>query len=167
MRTTLAVVPSHALKLVAVLPRLLLVEPDAASRAMVMAAIGSMAEVESVADFTIARSRLDTLQSSLLVTNLRLGGYNGLQLVYMAQLGGAGVRAVVYDVEYDAGLARETRRACAFYELLHRLPVTLPAYLGAVLPPLDRRIAGLVERRAARRGGRRRWDTHLLSSAAG
>ena len=43
----------------------------------------------------------------LLVTNLRLGAFNGLHLVYLAALGATHSRAVVYTEHADGGLGRE------------------------------------------------------------
>jgi hypothetical protein len=41
--------------------------------------------------------------------------------------------------------------------------VTLTAYLGSNLPPVDRRDPAMPDRRTPFRGGRRIWDRQLLS----
>src|SRR5690242_1726001 len=98
--------------------RVLLVEPDDVFRAIVRAAVHSLAEVESHATFEAARDRLDVARFDLLVTNIRLGPYNGLHLVYLIenQRGTPRPRSIAYSDEGDLGLARETQLAGAFYE---------------------------------------------------
>lgn len=125
-------------------------------------ALGRAAEpfalIDSCDSFEAARSRIRADSYDLLVTNVRLKAYNGLHLVYLAKLANASVPAIVYDERTNLGLACEVQRACAFYELGHRLPLTLPRYIGAVLPPADRRNPSAFDRRQCPRGGRRLWD---------
>ena len=141
----------------------LLVDPSEAARvALRRAAAQASARVESHATFQAARVRLSSARFQFLVTNIRLDAYNGLHLVYLSGGLAHPPRAIVYTDVYDAGLAREARRAGAFYETRECLPVTLAAYLRAALPDRDRRSAAVRDRRAVPRGGRRCWDEHLL-----
>ena len=143
-------------------PQILLVEPDEAARGVLHAAASAFAHVESHGRFDTARARLNRTLFDFLVTNVRLGAYNGLHLVYLRGLGPGMPRAIVYSAERDPGLAREVQRARAFYETHECLPVTLGAYLRATLPDRDRRDPAIPDRRGRLRGGRRCWDLHLV-----
>ena len=143
--------------------RILLVEPDAAARDLVRAAVSALAHVESHRQFEPARARLRLASFDFLVTNVRLGAYNGLHLVYLRSLGRGAPRAIVYSDERDRWLAREAQRAGAFYEVGPCLPVTLAAYVTGTLPARDRRDPASSDRRKMFRGGRRCWDHHLMS----
>jgi DNA-binding NarL/FixJ family response regulator len=145
------------------LKRLLLVEPDRTLWSILAVSLRGLAHVEPVGDFQTARARL--WRASLfktpfdfLVTNMQLGEYNGLQLVYLLTATGLTTRSLVYTNRLDAGWGQEAQRAGAFYEIRTRLPYALPAYLLAQLPAVDRRRVTISERRARPRGGRRRSD---------
>jgi len=141
--------------------RILLVEADDVARGILEAAAASLAQVEGHRRFETARARLLRAPFDFLVTNLRLGTYNGLHLVYLSSSGHGGPRSIVYSDEHDAGLAREVQRAGAFYEVGTRLPVTLAGYVRGTLPDQDRREPAIADRRRPFRGGRRSWDLHL------
>ena len=138
--------------------RLLLVEPNDVSRQILAAAAASVTEVESHRIFETARARLWSAPFDFLVTNVRLGAYNGLHLVYLSLSRPQMPRAIVFSDEPDAGLGREVQRAGAFYELGARLPVTLAAYLAGPLPRYDRRDPTAPDRRTRLGGGRRCCD---------
>ena len=145
---------------------MLIVDPDvpvAAALARIVEPAASSSrggmDVTLCSDFFDARSRLRAAPPALLITALRLREYNGLNLVYLAASAGLSTRSIVYTEATDTGMAREIRAAGAFYEVRRRLPVVLPAYLSAVLPPQDRRDIALYDRRHnARPGGRRAVD---------
>lgn len=131
-----------------------IIEPDAGSRTDVAVSLCS--------DFFTARARMRAAPPGLLVTALRLREYNGLNLVYLAASAGLPTRSIVYTEANDATMAREIRAAGAFYEVRPRLPVVLPRYVSAVLPPQDRRDVGFYDRRrGGRSGGRRAVDQPL------
>ena len=142
--------------------RILLVEPAAAARAILHTAASTFAYVESHAQFETARARVLLALFDFLVTNVRLGDYNGLHLVYLRSPARGVPCAIVYSDERDPGLAREAQRAGAFYEVVTCLPVTLRAYVTGVLPVRDRRGLAIPDRRGLFRGGRRSWDRHLV-----
>jgi hypothetical protein len=101
----------------------------------------------------------------LLVTNLQVGVYNGLHLVYLLAAAGSPTRSVVYTNRPNAGAARDVRRAGAFYFSRVRLLNALPGFLRAQLPDVDRREAPLEDRRLSlHRGGRRASDVPLVES---
>jgi DNA-binding NtrC family response regulator len=140
---------------------ILLVEPNSTWRALLATALpGQMDEHDR---FETARQGLGAMRYDLIVANLRLGAYNGLNLVYLARVLGSTARAIVYDEQPDVAQAREVQRSGALYELKHRLPITLPTYIGAALPASDRRNPVVADRRVIPRGGRRRWDRHILA----
>ena len=94
----------------------------------------------------------------LLVTNLRLGPFNGLHSVHLAGLLAIGTRALVYTSRLDIEFGREVQRSGAFYETRRSLPHTLASYVGAALPTHDRRHLGIQDRQRTFRGGRRSAD---------
>lgn len=63
--------------------RLLIVEPDLAFRTLLEDTVAGGAEIETVADFPRARARMFATPLDLVVTNLRLGAFNGLHLAYV------------------------------------------------------------------------------------
>src|SRR5437870_1789141 len=133
--------------------RVLLVEPEAATRTLLQEVARTIAQVDGHADFSMARERLFAASFDFLVTNLRLGAYNGLHLVYLAAANGSSARSIVYSDHLDLGLAREAQRAGAFYETRDCLAVTLTAYLRGTLPERDRRNLAIRDRRASLRSG--------------
>ena len=139
--------------------RLLIVEPDPAFGASLEAAAQRFAAITVCHSFQSARTQLHSDAYDFLVTNLRLSEHNGLHLVYLGVEHPPG-HAVVYDDPANPGVVSEVQRAGAFYEVAHRLPITLPAYITAKLPAADRRARAVFDRRQSARGGRRRWDRH-------
>jgi hypothetical protein len=135
----------------------------------VLAQAVEVVRVEPCVDFPAARAKLFTTSFDFLVSNLRLGAYNGLHLVHLVlSEPGLPTRYLVYG-DGAQWLAREAQRLGAFYEFPVRLPHALPAYLQALLdarlPALDRRDPGVPDRRGAFRGGRRRADVPLSAAA--
>ena len=116
-------------------------------------------DVFAEADFSKARTLLRTTPHELLVTALKLGGYNGMHLVFVAAATGLPTRCVVHTDAVDAVQAREVRAAGAFYETRPRLRLALRSYVHAVLPSEDRRDPISFDRRRLTRGGRRAADS--------
>lgn len=137
------------------LKRVLLVEPDGAVLAALLDALRGRAIVDSCTTFVAARERLRLTKYDRLITNLRLGDFNGLHLVYLAE---PGTVSIVYTDERSVALGQDVQDAGAFYEFRDRLQLALPAYLADNLPTRDRRSPGRVDRRVAYRGGRRLSD---------
>lgn len=138
---------------------ILLVDPDLDGLRAVQTALCVVADVEACSGFLAARARLSARPPDLLVTNLRLQAYNGLHLMHLAA--GTHTRCIVYSAYDDDVLAREVQAAGAFYERVKLLPLTLPAYVNAVLPSHDRRAPAMLNRRGTPRGGRRCTDLRL------
>jgi hypothetical protein len=129
-----------------------------------------VAEIELCTEFSVARTRLfEVPPPELLVTNLRLGPFNGLHLVFLAQSANLPTTCLTYGAHTnptDLALAREAQLAGAFYEASYRLPYALPAYLQSELPERDRRDPGREDRRSTFRGGRRSTDLTEVRLAA-
>jgi DNA-binding NtrC family response regulator len=143
----------------------LLVELDRGRLHVLQRILAFRARVDPCADFVGARARLLARPPDLLVTNSRLGAYNGLHLAYLAAAAVLPTRVVVYGDADCVSLARETQIAGAFYVADQHIAAALPAYLAADLPPQDRRDAEQADRRQQLRGGRRATDSeaHLIS----
>jgi len=137
---------------------MLLVEPSRLLQREVAAATASRAAVDIVGSFADARTYLEAVPYDLVVTNLRLGAYNGIHIAYVIGLSESSTRVIVHAGDSDAASARDIQRAGALYERTERLVVALPAYLGAALPTRDRRDPIRFDRRRLPRGGRRAWD---------
>ena len=140
----------------------LLVEPNPRVADMVAASIRPFAHVYHHLEFESARRRLGTQHFDFVVSNLRLGAFNGLHLAYAVNAV-TPTRCIVYTESREPALAQDVRRAGAFYEVADRLTVTLAGYLQGNLPPADRRDPAGPDRRTPFRGGRRIWDQQLLS----
>jgi CheY-like chemotaxis protein len=120
----------------------LLVDPDREAVLAFEEVLGDSGSVVVCTDFTDARKRLLENPPHLLVTNLRLGEYNGLHLVYLAAALGSGTQCIVYSEHHDPLLEREARSAGAAYESRQRIPDILAfdanAKLPACLEPIHR-----------------------------
>jgi len=143
----------------------LLVEPNPRVADIIQESIRPLAQVQHHLEFDSARRRLGAARFDFVVSNLRLGAFNGLHLAYAVNAVAA-TRCIVYTESREPALAQDVRRAGAFYEVSDRLPVTLPAYLAGDLPSADRRDAAVPDRRAPFRGGRRSWDRQLFDALA-
>src|SRR5262245_66286731 len=102
-----------------------------------------LAAIEVCTEFSAARARLfDVPPPDLLVTNLRLGPFNGLHLVFLAQSANLPTVCLTYGAQTnqtDVALAREAQLAGAFYEASLKLQQALQAYIVGELLDSDRR----------------------------
>src|SRR5262245_37882468 len=96
----------------------LVVEPDAQVAARLRQAVRKVSHVDAQRRFDSAKRRLLAEPFDFLVTNLRLGEFNGLHLVYIASTVAHPVRAIVYTDQRDPWIAREVQKAGGFYETL-------------------------------------------------
>src|ERR1043165_9025161 len=119
--------------------RLLVVEPDASVGQSLRATVERIAKTIICNDFLSARSQLLSAAPEILVTNLRLGEYNGLHLVLLATSDQAGTRSIVHSNRPDPYLIREAQALGAFFERTERLRYSLAGYIRFALPPHDRR----------------------------
>jgi DNA-binding response OmpR family regulator len=144
--------------------RVLLVEPDGTLRARLRECARPFAQVDGDTGFRRARTRLLSQAYDWLVTNVRLGEYNGLHLMHLAATAGLRARILIYADRPDVALAREAHRAGAFFVTREAVPRALRACLEGLLPNHDRRNAEGRDRRLDLRGGRRCTDTSLQPS---
>ena len=138
-------------------PTVIIVEPAADLLAQLRRSLAAVARVVGYTDFDSARVALRHDPPALLVTNIRLGEFNGLHLVLLAS---PPTRSIVYMEPVDTVLLRDAQRVGAFVESTPRLLRSLPSYVGATLRAQDRRDLSRVDRRGAARGGRRGGDEH-------
>jgi DNA-binding NtrC family response regulator len=117
----------------------------------------------TTSDFAEARRHLRDGPLGVVVTNLRLGAFNGIHLAYLTRIGHPDARILVYAHEHDRMLAAETQAAGAFYARQEHVSFSLPAFLRASLPDKDRRNVDGSDRRAEFRGGRRTTDITILT----
>ncbi len=96
------------------LPRLLLVEPNEARRAHWCHVAETTADIDAVADFLTARTRLLSEPYDWVATNLCLGEYNGLHLLHLAAAARLQTRLLVYADPHAPWLAEEALRGGAF-----------------------------------------------------
>jgi DNA-binding NtrC family response regulator len=138
---------------------LLIVEPDDAWSLRLRDIGTRLVRVKVCRDFQSARRELSVDPFPFIVTNIRLGAYNGIQLVYMVREAFPPCRAIAYTEAWDVWLGREAQRAGAFYDTRDCLPMTLPGLLTTQLPASDRREPAQRDRRLPPRvGGRRASD---------
>lgn len=145
--------------------RILLVEPHGDLRTELLSVLAPVAVVHACSDFETARAQLESHPPDLLFVNLRLRAYNGIHLALVVQCDRLSTRTIVYADEADLSVAPAIQMANAFFELTPRFRVALPAYATARLPASDRRNPRAFDRRSLPRGGRRRWDRHMLAGA--
>jgi hypothetical protein len=139
--------------------RVLVVEPDVRLREQLRLAGRAMAAIMDFPEtLPSARVQLGAQRYDWLVTNIRLGEYNGLHLALLAAMAAIPPRTLVYGERDDLPLGREAQRMGAFFEVRGDLARALPGYLLGDMPPSDRRDPGLRDRRVVFRGGRRRYD---------
>jgi DNA-binding NtrC family response regulator len=117
----------------------LLVEPDDRISSRLLASLDGVDDVHRCRGFKEARACLRTTAPDLLVSNLRLREFNGLQLVYCAVSASDLTPALVYTTTFDLAFAQEIQRAGAFYDTVDCLVISLRTYLAAALPRHDRR----------------------------
>jgi hypothetical protein len=117
-----------------------------------------VAHITLCSTFADARSALCSEPPHLLVTGVRLRAHNGLHLVYLASMRSGTTRSLVFADVDDYPLARDVHEAGAFFVPAHSLLAALKSYVGADLPPFDRRDAIRPRRSDGRDGGRRCTD---------
>jgi hypothetical protein len=129
----------------------------------VQAALRNVAHVQLARDFLSARSLLFEACPRAVVTNLRLGAYNGIQLALMAALNQT--RCIVYEHGLDVMLARQAQLAGAFYARGAHVSSVIRSFVISPLPEKDRRNPAMPDRRASGRPGRRSTDstTHRVT----
>ena len=133
-------------------PSALVIQPHIPDLRLVLAALSpSSFDVVVVEHYADAKAALKTMRPALLVTDVRLTGYNGLHLVLRAQAAWPGVPAIVTSRTNDAVLQQEAERLGATWVLLPTSETEMAAAIlrtgakgrgsAAVRPPFERRQA--------------------------
>jgi DNA-binding response OmpR family regulator len=127
--------------------KILIVEDNEASRmGLRTLLIRAGYEVASASSFVKGRRAITEQAPDLLITDLRLGEYNGLQLVAAVPLG---VPSIVVTGYPDSVLAAEAQKLGAHY-------VTKPIVPETLLNLIEEALASAAQRQS--RGSTRRWD---------
>jgi DNA-binding response OmpR family regulator len=125
----------------------LIVEPDASDRAFLVAAMTSAGlNVTAMQNFSSARASLLEQPPSLLITEIRLGTYNGLHLALLGRSAQRNMNLIVMSRFHDRVLRREAHAIGAAYiqkptttsallALLYRMVLSEPSAEGTVKPP--------------------------------
>lgn len=145
--------------------KMLVVDSDPSMIHALRGSVGFLADVEGCDEFLAARESLLRDAPDFLITNLRLGEYNGLHLIYLALGNGRATRSICFSEYVDLPLIHEAQGIGAFFEPPTRIATTLPSYVRAQLPARDRRIPRQFDRRREFRGGRRSGDIEWLATA--
>jgi hypothetical protein len=98
----------------------------------------------------------------ILVAHAVIGRFQGVRLAEAAIRASARAHAVIYGPVADLVLARTMFSTRVFFERQTFVRHSLPRYLTADLPPIDRRDVHDVDRRTMFRGGRRASDVDAL-----
>jgi DNA-binding response OmpR family regulator len=110
--------------------RVLIVDQVAASRAAIERLLSDAGHfVTSVSGFSEAKQRLVLTTPDILVTTLKLGAYNGIQLVLRGRANGGTMPAIVIHDVHDPVLEREATNAGAVYLTL---PLDNPSFEALV-----------------------------------
>ena len=131
-------------------PTVLVVDSVPSTRATTVEGLSRAGYVcTSASSFSDARARLADRSPDLLITAVRLGAFNGLQLVLGRFLSDPSRRAIVTDTVHDPVLEREARRAGA-------------VYVVAPVSPRDLLVLVADQLRRPRGDERRRWPRTFL-----
>ena len=132
--------------------RILIVEDHEATRLGLRTLLTNAGyEVVSAGTFAEGRRALGEQPPDLLITDLRLGGYNGLQLVAAVPFG---VPSIVLTGFPDPVLAADAQKLGAYY-------ITKPIAPDALLTMVEETLVNAAQRRS--RGSTRRWDRKAVS----
>lgn len=117
------------------------------------------------ADFTEAKEQLRLAPPDLLMTDVRLGAYNGLHLVHRLHFDHPEMPAIVTDKAADPVLQEEARRADALYLIKPVDPTTLVDTIRALLARRPSRRGMQAARRWSRKSPQVRAAGHDVSRA--
>ena len=124
---------------------MLIVEPDVNLSGRLVEAAAPFGHVQTAGDFATARLLLAERSFDWLITNVRLGDYNGLHLVHLVTSNLSARDVLVYDEHADSWLAGEALRMGAFYEPGDGVADAIAGYLRDTPPENDRRSALVTE----------------------
>jgi hypothetical protein len=123
-------------------------------------------QVSTSSSFEEAYNEIRFRGPLIVVTHAVVGAFQGVHLAQAAVRANRSAHVVIYGSLADLVLARQVSSTRVFFERQAFLPYTLPRYLTASLPSLDRLDVRVPDRRTTFRGGRRASDIDALWAQA-
>jgi hypothetical protein len=144
-------------------PSILVVDPDRhVAHTLAVAAEKCRSGVTTCSSFEEADREIRMRAPFMVVAHAVIGRSQGVHLAQAAIRANRRAHVVIYGSPTDLMLARTMFRTRVFFERETFVRYSLPRYLTADLPSLDRRDVRTVDRRTTFRGGRRAWDIEAL-----
>jgi hypothetical protein len=142
---------------------LLIVDPDwHITDALALEARKCWGGVTTHSSFEKAYEAIRMRRPLMVVAHAVIGKSQGVHLAQAAIRANTLAHSVIYGSLSDLVFARTAFNRHVFFERQAFVQHSLPRYLTAVLPPIDRREVRVVDRRTTFRGGRRASDTDAL-----
>ena len=142
---------------------LLIVDPDwQVTDALVLEARKYWARVTTHSSFEKAYEEIRMRRPLMVVSHAVVGKAQGVHLAQAAIRANPEAHSVIYGSLNELVFARAAFTRCVFFERQTFVRHSLPRYLTANLPPVDRREVRVVDRRTTFRGGRRASDIDAL-----
>jgi hypothetical protein len=145
------------------MPSLLIVDPDwHVTDALALEARKCRDGVTTYSSFEKAYEEIRMRRPRMVVAHAVIGKSQGVHLAQAALRANPLARSVIYGGVTELVLARTSFNRCVFFERQTFVRHSLPRYLTADLPGVDRREVRVVDRRTTFRGGRRASDIEAL-----
>lgn len=142
---------------------LLIVDPDwHVTDALALEARKCWDRVTTYSSFEKAYEEIRMRRPLMVVSHAVVGKAQGVHLAQAAIRANPQAHSVIYGSLSELVFARTAFTRCVFFERQTSVRHSLPRYLTANLPPVDRREVRLVDRRTTYRGGRRASDIDAL-----
>jgi hypothetical protein len=142
---------------------LLVVDPDRhVADTLALTANKCRSGVTICTSFEEAEREIRMRAPLIVLAHAVIGRSQGVHLAQAAIRANRLARVVIYGSPADLMLAHKMFRTRVFFERETFVRYSLPRYLTADLPPLDRRDVRTVDRRTTFRGGRRASDIEML-----
>jgi hypothetical protein len=142
---------------------LLIVDPDwHVTDALALEARKCVDRVTTYSSFEKAYEEIRMRRPLMVVSHAVVGKAQGVHLAQAAIRANPLAHSVIYGNLSELVFARTSFNRCVFFERQTFVRHSLPRYLTADLPPVDRRQVRAVDRRTTFRGGRRASDIEAL-----
>jgi hypothetical protein len=142
---------------------LVIVDPDRhVADTLALVADKCRSGVTTCSSFDQAQKEIRLRGPLLVVSHAVVGSAQGVHLAEAAIRANRLARVVIYGSTADLLLARKMFNTRVFFERETFIRYSLPRYLTADLPRVDRRELRIVDRRTTFRGGRRASDIEAL-----
>jgi hypothetical protein len=145
------------------LPSILVVDPDRhVADTLALTAEKCRSGVTTCTSYEEAERAIRMRAPLFVLAHAVIGRSQGVHLAQAAIRANTHAHVVIYGSPSDLMLARTMFRTRVFFERETFVRYSLPRYLSADLPRLDRRDVRTVDRRTTFRGGRRASDIEAL-----